>query len=106
MTSDMLARYRSEYQRLSSALLRPLAPRERDDVRAAIITLFKDVDALLGELTTFKESIRQLVDVVNRDPRRSNDHATALTKICLEEIALAGVASRARRRRGAAMRST
>ena len=62
MTSDLLARYRNEYQRLSSALLRPLAPRERDDVRAAIITLFKDVDALLGELTTFKESIRQLVD--------------------------------------------
>lgn len=33
-------------------------------------------------------TIRQLVDVVNRDPRRSDDHATVLTKIKLEQIAL------------------
>ena len=37
-------------------------------------------------------TIRQLVDRVNLDPRRSDDHATALTKIRLEEIALAVLA--------------
>lgn len=36
-----------------------------------------------------ESTIRQLVDEVNRDPRRSDDHATALTKIVLNSIALA-----------------
>lgn len=39
-----------------------------------------------------KNSIRNLVEVINRDPRRSDDHATALTKIRLCEIAEAVVA--------------
>src|SRR5207249_54969 len=34
-------------------------------------------------------SIQELVDEVNTDPRRSDDHATALTKIKLDAIALA-----------------
>jgi cyanophycin synthetase len=33
-------------------------------------------------------TIRELVDEVNRDPRRSDDHATVLTKIRLDQIAL------------------
>ena len=33
-------------------------------------------------------SVRELVDIVNSDPRRSEGHATALTKIRLDEIAL------------------
>lgn len=33
-------------------------------------------------------SVRELVEIVNRDPRRSEGHATALTKIRLDEIAL------------------
>jgi cyanophycin synthetase len=37
-------------------------------------------------------TIRQLVDMVNSDPRRSDDHATALTKIKLEEIAISVLA--------------
>jgi cyanophycin synthetase len=36
-----------------------------------------------------ESSIRQLVDQVNSDPRRSDGHATILTKIRLDEIALA-----------------
>ncbi len=36
-----------------------------------------------------QHTIRQLVDTVNRDPRRSEGHATVLTKIHLDEIALA-----------------
>ncbi|HTM53377.1 MAG TPA: cyanophycin synthetase [Pirellulales bacterium] len=33
-------------------------------------------------------TIRELVDIVNRDPRRSDDHATVLTTIKLDTIAL------------------
>ena len=33
-------------------------------------------------------NVRELVDIVNSDPRRSEGHATALTKIRLDEIAL------------------
>ncbi len=35
-----------------------------------------------------RSTIRELVDLVNRDPRRSDDHATVLTKIRLDQIAL------------------
>ena len=37
-------------------------------------------------------SVRELVDIVNRDPRRSDGHATALTNIRLDDIALARLA--------------
>lgn len=37
-------------------------------------------------------TVRELVEEVNRDPRRSDDHATVLTKIRLEQIALAVLA--------------
>jgi len=36
-----------------------------------------------------EHSIRQLIDAVNRDPRRGDGHATALTRIRLDAIALA-----------------
>ena len=36
-----------------------------------------------------RSTIQQLVDEVNRDPRRGDDHATVLTKIRLDQIALA-----------------
>ena len=35
-----------------------------------------------------KHTVRQLVDIVNSDPRRSDGHATSLTKIRFDEIAL------------------
>jgi cyanophycin synthetase len=37
-------------------------------------------------------SVRQLVEIVNRDPRRGSGHATSLTKIRFDEIALAQLA--------------
>ena len=37
-------------------------------------------------------SVQQLVDQVNRDPRRGNGHATSLTKIRFDDIALARLA--------------
>jgi cyanophycin synthetase len=38
------------------------------------------------------QSVRQLVDQVNLDPRRGNGHATSLTKIRFDDIALASLA--------------
>ena len=40
-----------------------------------------------------KHSVRELVDRVNRDPRRSSGHATSLTKIRFDDIALARLAT-------------
>lgn len=53
---------RAEYQRLGARLATPMAPPERDAIRAAIISLFKEADGLLVDVTAFKESIRALVD--------------------------------------------
>ncbi len=39
-----------------------------------------------------KHTIRELVDIVNSDPRRSDGHATSLTKIRFDEIAVARLA--------------
>jgi len=39
-----------------------------------------------------KRSVRQLVDEVNKDPRRGVGHATSLTKIRFDDIALAALA--------------
>ncbi|HEX8963725.1 MAG TPA: cyanophycin synthetase [Rhodocyclaceae bacterium] len=38
------------------------------------------------------QTVRQLVDIVNSDPRRSEGHATTLTKIRFDDIALARLA--------------
>lgn len=62
MTGDRIAALRAEYQRLSERLAGPPAAPERDAVRAAIIALFKETDALLTEVGDFKESIRLLVE--------------------------------------------
>lgn len=39
-----------------------------------------------------KHTVRELVNIVNSDPRRSDGHATSLTKIRFDEIALARLA--------------
>ena len=39
-----------------------------------------------------ESTVAELVDEVNRDPRRSNDHSTVLSKIVLDPIALATLA--------------
>ena len=36
-----------------------------------------------------KHSVRQLVEQMNADPRRGDGHANSLTKICIDEVALA-----------------
>ncbi|WP_412480990.1 cyanophycin synthetase [Azonexus sp. IMCC34839] len=39
-----------------------------------------------------KHTVRELVDIVNSDPRRSDGHATSLTKIRFDDIAIARLA--------------
>jgi len=39
-----------------------------------------------------RHSVRELVEIVNRDPRRGSGHGTALTKIRFDDIALAALA--------------
>ncbi|MBV2215575.1 MAG: cyanophycin synthetase, partial [Diaphorobacter sp.] len=40
-----------------------------------------------------QHTIRELVDIVNQDPRRGSGHGTALTKVRLDDIAIARIAS-------------
>jgi len=49
----------------------------------------RDPPLVIGDGT---HSVRELVDIVNCDPRRSDGHATSLTKIRFDEIALARLA--------------
>ena len=48
----------------------------------------RDPPQVIGDGT---HTVRELVEIVNSDPRRSEGHATALTKIRLDEIALASL---------------
>jgi cyanophycin synthetase len=49
----------------------------------------RDPPLVIGDGT---HTVRQLVDIVNSDPRRSDGHATSLTKIRFDEIAIARLA--------------
>ena len=50
----------------------------------------RDPPQVLGD---GQHSIRELVDIVNQDPRRGSGHGTALTKIRLDDIAIARIAA-------------
>jgi tetratricopeptide (TPR) repeat protein len=60
--SDDLAGLKAEFDRLASALALPVPASERPALSAAIVALFKRTDGQIGELTQFKERIRELVD--------------------------------------------
>jgi cyanophycin synthetase len=45
----------------------------------------REVPVVVGD---GRHSIRELVDIGNQDPRRGDDHATALSKLLLDDIAL------------------
>ena len=49
----------------------------------------RDPPQVLGDGT---HTIRELVDIVNQDPRRGSGHGTALTKVRLDDIAIARIA--------------
>ena len=49
----------------------------------------RDPPHVVGDGT---HTVRELVDIVNKDPRRGDGHATSLTKIRFDDIALASLA--------------
>ncbi|HQR53692.1 MAG TPA: cyanophycin synthetase, partial [Burkholderiales bacterium] len=57
--------------------------------RSLVAAARRDPPQVIGDGV---RSVRELVELVNRDPRRSEGHATSLTKICFDETALARLA--------------
>ena len=62
MSDDQIRGLRTEFNRLASTLDRPMTSTQRAEVKAAIVALFKRTEGAIGELTAFKETIRELVD--------------------------------------------
>ena len=60
--SDDLNGLKAEFDRLAATLAQPVPAAERPALSAAIVALFKRTDSQIGELTEFKERIRELVD--------------------------------------------
>lgn len=60
--SDDVTALKAEFDRIAAALKQSVPARERAALSAAIVTLFKRTEALIGEITEFKERIRELVD--------------------------------------------
>jgi cyanophycin synthetase len=87
---QIMTAYAAAKQEGRSIMVERFAP--GDDYRVLVVgnkmvaAARREPAHVIGDGTS---TIRQLVDEVNRDPRRSDDHATVLTKIKLEPIALA-----------------
>jgi tetratricopeptide (TPR) repeat protein len=62
MSEQIVAALRARYAEIAARLEGPLTPEQRDEVKKAIIALFKTVDQALGDLAALKEDIRVLVD--------------------------------------------
>ncbi|HET7426294.1 MAG TPA: tetratricopeptide repeat protein [Gemmatimonadales bacterium] len=62
MTEPWLSTLRTQYQAIESRLATPPQPGDREALKRDIITLFKRVDAALGDLGQMKEDIRGLVE--------------------------------------------
>ncbi len=88
-----MAAFDAALQEGNSILVERFAP--GDDYRILVVgdevvaAARREPAQVMGDGTS---TIRQLVASVNRDPRRSDDHATVLSKIKLEAIALATLA--------------
>jgi len=62
MADSPVPALRAEYEQIVRQLEHVTAGAEREAVKRQIIAYFKQVDALIGELTTLKEDVRKLVD--------------------------------------------
>ncbi len=62
MVDSPIRALRAEYETIARKLDTVTSTAEREVVKREIIGYFKQVDALIGELTTLKEEIRKLVD--------------------------------------------
>ena len=77
---------RAEYERLAQAIDASSAPADRAAVKSEIVALFRRTELAIGELASFKETIRELVDrfkALPDAPRRTSsvrhDHIGAST---------------------------
>ncbi len=62
MSDSIVAPLRATYREIAAKLDAPLSGEQREEVKKAIIALFKTVDQALGDLSALKEDIRTLVD--------------------------------------------
>ena len=62
MTESPLGALRSRYDAIAGRLNDAQTPADRDVVKRDIITFYKQVDALIGDVTQLKEDIRALVE--------------------------------------------
>jgi tetratricopeptide (TPR) repeat protein len=62
MADNPIAPWRAQYDRIGAALDAAKNPAELEAVKKDIIGFFKQVDALIGDLTTLKDEIKTLVD--------------------------------------------
>ncbi|HRP08114.1 MAG TPA: tetratricopeptide repeat protein [Gemmatimonadales bacterium] len=98
MNRESLADLRREYSRLVGRLSEPMDTPARTELKAAIVALFRRTESHIDELSSFKESIRALVDGFKAlppgtdDQRQSvrHDHIGASTHIERGWTALAG----------------
>lgn len=67
MSTDSAA-LKDEFERLAAQLREPVPASDRAGLSAAIVALFKRTEAQIGELTEFKERIRELVDAFKALP--------------------------------------
>ena len=66
--SDDSKALQAEFERLAAALARPVPASERAGISASIVALFRRTEALIGELSGFKERIRELVEAFKALP--------------------------------------
>lgn len=98
MNPESLADLRREHARLAARLAEPLDPPARAELKAAIVALYRRTEVAMGEMSTFKESIRALVEGFKALPPAAgapqgsvrHDHIGASTFIERGWSALAG----------------
>lgn len=84
MSLDTPDRIRAEHARLVGALAASPSAAERAAIKADIVTLFRRTEAMITELATFKETIRELVEQFKSLPAEAaasvrHDHLGAST---------------------------
>ena len=80
------AKLAAEMEGLKSLLQQTADERDKKHGDKLIAAARRDPPLVIGDGT---HTIRELVEIVNSDPRRSDGHATSLTKIRFDDIALA-----------------
>jgi tetratricopeptide (TPR) repeat protein len=62
MADETYASFKAQYTAIDARLEAGLAPEQRSEVKAEIVSLFKSIEAQVAELSTLKDEIKQLVE--------------------------------------------